>query len=80
MPRAWREGTKRSAGRKGRRDGKREGGGVQGLAKAVAWDGEGATTLLEVDVTGAADDESAQKVLPACLPTLSRLGRDVATL
>lgn len=46
-------------------------GGLQGLAKAVAWDGEGATTLLEVGVTGAADDESAQKVLPARPPAPS---------
>ncbi|MCU0552579.1 MAG: bifunctional ornithine acetyltransferase/N-acetylglutamate synthase [Leptolyngbya sp. Prado105] len=32
------------------------------LAKAIARDGEGATCLIEVQVSGAADDESARKV------------------
>ncbi|GAP97737.1 bifunctional ornithine acetyltransferase/N-acetylglutamate synthase [Leptolyngbya sp. NIES-2104] len=32
------------------------------LAKAIARDGEGATCLIEVQVTGAVDDESARKV------------------
>ncbi|MBR8831073.1 MAG: Arginine biosynthesis bifunctional protein ArgJ [Chroococcopsis gigantea SAG 12.99] len=34
----------------------------QYLAKAIARDGEGATCLVEVEVTGAADDESARKI------------------
>ena len=33
---------------------------LQGLAKSVAWDGEGATCLLEVTVTGAASDADAR--------------------
>jgi glutamate N-acetyltransferase/amino-acid N-acetyltransferase len=32
------------------------------LAKAIARDGEGATCLVEVQVTGAVDDESARKI------------------
>ncbi|GAB4381093.1 MAG: bifunctional glutamate N-acetyltransferase/amino-acid acetyltransferase ArgJ [Elainellaceae cyanobacterium] len=32
------------------------------LAKAIARDGEGATCLIEVQVSGAADDESARKI------------------
>jgi glutamate N-acetyltransferase/amino-acid N-acetyltransferase len=34
----------------------------QYLAKAIARDGEGATCLVEVQVSGAADDESARKI------------------
>lgn len=34
----------------------------QHLAKAIARDGEGATCLLEVQVAGAADDESARRI------------------
>jgi glutamate N-acetyltransferase/amino-acid N-acetyltransferase len=34
----------------------------QYLAKAIARDGEGATCLVEVEVTGAVDDEDARKV------------------
>lgn len=34
----------------------------QYLAKAIARDGEGATCLMEIQVTGAPDDESARKV------------------
>eukprot|EP00271_Cylindrocystis_brebissonii_P010295 TRINITY_DN26454_c0_g1_i1.p1 TRINITY_DN26454_c0_g1~~TRINITY_DN26454_c0_g1_i1.p1 ORF type:complete len:517 (+),score=103.82 TRINITY_DN26454_c0_g1_i1:52-1551(+) len=34
----------------------------QGLAKSIAWDGEGATCLVEVTVTGAADEASAATV------------------
>ena len=37
-------------------------GFMQGLAKAVAWDGEGATCLLEVTTTGAADNAAARIV------------------
>ena len=33
---------------------------LQGLAKSVAWDGEGATCLLEVTVQGAASDADAR--------------------
>jgi glutamate N-acetyltransferase/amino-acid N-acetyltransferase len=35
---------------------------LQGLAKAVAWDGEGATCLMEVTAGGAPDDKAAAKV------------------
>ncbi|KAM0948251.1 putative transferase [Dioscorea sansibarensis] len=35
---------------------------MQGLAKSVAWDGEGATCLIEVSVTGANDETSAAKI------------------
>jgi glutamate N-acetyltransferase / amino-acid N-acetyltransferase len=35
---------------------------LQGLAKAIAWDGEGATCLVEVRVTGAGDDAGARKI------------------
>ncbi|KAK9811287.1 hypothetical protein WJX72_001202 [[Myrmecia] bisecta] len=35
---------------------------LQGLAKSVAWDGEGATCLMEVTTTGAADDKSAATI------------------
>lgn len=34
----------------------------QHLAKAIARDGEGATCLIEVDVSGAPDDEAARKI------------------
>jgi len=33
-----------------------------GLAKAIAWDGEGATALIEVRCTGAASDDDARRV------------------
>jgi glutamate N-acetyltransferase/amino-acid N-acetyltransferase len=35
---------------------------MQGLAKSIAWDGEGATCLVEVEVTGAASDADARVV------------------
>ncbi|KAH7667804.1 glutamate N-acetyltransferase / amino-acid N-acetyltransferase protein [Dioscorea alata] len=35
---------------------------MQGLAKSVAWDGEGATCLIEVSVTGANDETKAAKI------------------
>ena len=35
---------------------------VQGLAKSIAWDGEGATCLMEVAVEGAPDDKAAAKI------------------
>ncbi|PSC69634.1 arginine biosynthesis bifunctional chloroplastic-like [Micractinium conductrix] len=35
---------------------------LQGLAKSIAWDGEGATVLIECEVLGAADDAAANKV------------------
>lgn len=35
---------------------------VQGLAKSIAWDGEGATCLLEVTAMGAPDDRAAAKI------------------
>ena len=34
----------------------------QGLAKSIAWDGEGATCLMEISVVGAKSDEDARKV------------------
>jgi glutamate N-acetyltransferase/amino-acid N-acetyltransferase len=34
----------------------------QGLAKSIAWDGEGATVLIECEVLGAPDDTAANKV------------------
>lgn len=33
---------------------------LQGLAKSIAWDGEGATCLMEVSVTGAKSDGDAR--------------------
>lgn len=33
---------------------------LQGLAKSIAWDGEGATCLMEVEVTGAKSDADAR--------------------
>ena len=38
---------------------------AQGLAKSVAWDGEGATCLIEVGARGAADDAGARAVARA---------------
>jgi glutamate N-acetyltransferase/amino-acid N-acetyltransferase len=38
---------------------------LQGLAKAIAWDGEGATCLVEVRVAGAADDAGARAIAKA---------------
>jgi glutamate N-acetyltransferase / amino-acid N-acetyltransferase len=35
---------------------------LQGLAKAIAWDGEGATCLVEVKCVGANSEEDAQLV------------------
>lgn len=35
---------------------------LQGLAKSIAWDGEGATVLIQCSVTGAITDEDANKV------------------
>ena len=35
---------------------------LQGLAKSIAWDGEGATCLMEVQTSGAASDEDARKI------------------
>ncbi|GAB4822124.1 hypothetical protein N2152v2_009170 [Parachlorella kessleri] len=35
---------------------------LQGMAKAIAWDGEGATVLVEVECTGAPDDAAAGTV------------------
>jgi len=35
---------------------------LQGLAKSIAWDGEGATVLLECAVTGARSDDEANRV------------------
>ncbi|XP_061339451.1 arginine biosynthesis bifunctional protein ArgJ, chloroplastic isoform X3 [Gastrolobium bilobum] len=35
---------------------------MQGLAKSIAWDGEGATCLIEVGVTGANSESEAAKV------------------
>ncbi|KAI3435752.1 hypothetical protein D9Q98_001810 [Chlorella vulgaris] len=35
---------------------------LQGLAKSIAWDGEGATVLIECEVLGAPDDAAANKV------------------
>lgn len=35
---------------------------MQGLAKSIAWDGEGATCLMEVTVEGAPDDKAAAKI------------------
>ena len=34
----------------------------QGLAKAIAWDGEGATCLIEVTAKGASSNADARKV------------------
>ncbi len=34
----------------------------KGLAKAIAWDGEGATCLMEISVVGANSDVEARKV------------------
>ena len=35
---------------------------MQGLAKSVAWDGEGATCLMEVTTRGAASNEDARRI------------------
>jgi glutamate N-acetyltransferase/amino-acid N-acetyltransferase len=35
---------------------------LQGMAKAIAWDGEGATCLVEVKCVGASSEEDAQLV------------------
>ena len=38
---------------------------LQGLAKAIAWDGEGATCLVEVSVSGAKTDPDARQIAKA---------------
>lgn len=38
---------------------------MKGLAKSIAWDGEGATCLIEVNASGAVDNEAAKKVAKA---------------
>lgn len=35
---------------------------MQGLAKSIAWDGEGATVLIECEVLGAGSDADANRV------------------
>lgn len=40
-------------------------GVMQGLAKSIAWDGEGATCLIEVNVTGANSEAEAAKIARA---------------
>lgn len=35
---------------------------LQGLAKSIAWDGEGATCLMEIKVSGAASNADARVV------------------
>ena len=35
---------------------------LQGMAKSIAWDGEGATCLIQCDVIGAASDADANQV------------------
>lgn len=35
---------------------------MQGLAKSIAWDGEGATCLIEVSVTGTSEEAEAAKI------------------
>ncbi|KAL2938524.1 Arginine biosynthesis bifunctional protein ArgJ chloroplastic [Bienertia sinuspersici] len=35
---------------------------MQGLAKSIAWDGEGATCLIEVSVMGTSDEAEAAKI------------------
>ncbi|KAI3799465.1 hypothetical protein L1987_34763 [Smallanthus sonchifolius] len=35
---------------------------MQGLAKSIAWDGEGATCLVEISVTGASSEAEASKI------------------
>lgn len=37
-------------------------GAMQGLAKSIAWDGEGATCLIEVQTSGASSNEAARKI------------------
>lgn len=34
----------------------------QGLAKSIAWDGEGATCLMEIEVTGAKNEDDARVI------------------
>lgn len=34
----------------------------QGLAKSIAWDGEGATCLMEIECVGARNDAEARQV------------------
>lgn len=38
---------------------------MQGLAKSIAWDGEGATCLIEVIVTGPKSEADAAKIARA---------------
>ncbi|XP_078159867.1 arginine biosynthesis protein ArgJ family isoform X2 [Carex rostrata] len=53
---------------------------MQGLAKSVAWDGEGATCLIEVSVTGARDESGAatiaRSVASSSLVKAAIFGRD----
>lgn len=53
---------------------------AQGLAKSIAWDGEGATCLMEVEVTGAksADDArvAAKSVAGSSLVKSAIFGHD----
>lgn len=35
---------------------------LQGLAKSIAWDGEGATCLVEIEVTGAKSEADARVI------------------
>lgn len=53
---------------------------MQGLAKSVAWDGEGATCLIEVSVTGAKDEAGAaiiaRSVASSSLVKAAIYGRD----
>eukprot|EP00898_Chlorokybus_atmophyticus_P002084 jgi/Chlat1/2877/Chrsp195S03014 len=52
----------------------------QGLAKSIAWDGEGATVLVEVEVRGAADkpaaNQIAKSVVASSLVKSAIYGRD----
>lgn len=46
---------------------------LQGMAKSIAWDGEGATCLIECQVTGADSKEDASRVrLPRLLYVADR--------
>ncbi|KAJ6820080.1 arginine biosynthesis bifunctional protein ArgJ, chloroplastic [Iris pallida] len=53
---------------------------MQGLAKSIAWDGEGATCLIEVTVTGASDEAEAARfarsVASSSLVKAAIFGRD----
>lgn len=53
---------------------------LQGLAKSIAWDGEGATVLMECEVLGAPDDAAAcrvaKSVVGSSLVKAAVFGRD----